>query len=475
MTLKGKPMKQRLIQLFSAALLGTSMLIGALGCGGSSATSGGSGNFQLFVTDDLHAGYSGVWVKVYKAQIKNSAGTSTTLFDNAAGTTINLRQLNDGAARFLLLAPGTLPDGTYNKVEFVLDKSVTLVASPSGVSSTANFPAAMDDSTAGRSKLEVNLAPALVLPGATRVAIDFDLKNWVVASGIVTPVLGVHPGNGLDDPARHERFEFKGLIKDLSGTAPTQTFGLNLRFGGSVNVATDANTAILGDGASALANGLKAEVYGDFNPLTRTVSARVIKLESEFENEAKAIGSALNVVEASNSFDVKPKFTRGFAPQGEKVGVVTNATTTRFRGRHGSTLTSAQFYAALAAAGANAIVEVEGVYSSTSNSITAKSVHIENESELGGDEARGNSSEANLEAKTFKITVSEHEGFDLPAGGVITVKVTDGTRFRTASGAEINLPSFFETMAGNSQVVKVEGIFRDGVFNAGKAEFRNNN
>jgi hypothetical protein len=468
-------MKQRLIHICLTLVIALGVLFSALGCGGGSTSSGGTGNFQLFVTDDLHAGYSGVWVKVYKAQVKNTAGASTTLFDSTEGTTINLRQLNDGASRFLLLAPGVLPDGTYNKIEFVLDKSVTLVASPSGVSSTGNFPASMDDSTAGRSKLEVTLSPALVLPGTTRVCIDFDLRNWTFASGIVTPVLGVHPGTGLDDSSRHERFEFKGLIRDLSGTSPNQTFILGLRTGGSVSVVTDANTSIVGDGASALANGLKAEVYGDYNPTTKTVAARVIKLESEFENEAKAIGPALNVVELTNSFDVRPKFTRGFAPQGEKVGVVTNPSTTRFRANHGSTLTSAQFYAAVVAAGTNAVVEVEGTYNSASNSITAKSVHIENESELGGDEAKGSSSEPNLDGKTFKITVSEHEGFDVPEGGVITVKVTTATRFRNANGSEMTLPGFYEVLAGGSRNVKVEGIFRDGVFNAGKAEFRNNN
>ncbi len=450
------------------------MLFATQGCGGGSASSG-TGNFQLFITDDLHAGYSGVWVKVYKAQVKNAAGASTTLFDSAEGTTVNLRQLNDGASRFLLLAPGVLPDGTYNKIEFVLDKSVTLVATPSGTTSTGNFPARMDDSTAGRSKLEINLSPAIVIPGATRVAIDFDLRNWTFSGGIVTPVLGVHPGTGLDDPARHERFEFKGLVRDLSGTAPTQSFILGLRAGGAITVSTDANTSIVSDGPAALANGLKAEVYGDFNPVTRTVAARVIKLESDFEDEAKAIGPASNIATVPNTFDLKPKFTRGFAPQGEKISVVTNPTTTRFRGRQGATLTSTQFYDALLAAGANAIVEVEGTYSSTNNTLTAKSVHIENEADLGEDEAKGSSSEPNLEGKTFKITVSEHEGFDLPGGGIITVKVSPGTRFRTAAGAEINLPSFFETLAGGSRSVKVEGIFRDGVFNAGKAEFRNNN
>ncbi|MDH4389489.1 MAG: DUF4382 domain-containing protein [Fimbriimonas sp.] len=466
-------MKSRLIQICVAVVLALGALIGAQGCGGSSSGSGGTGNFQLFLTDDLHAGYSGVWVKVYKAQIKNSAGASTTLFDSVAGTTINLRQLNDGASRFLLLAPGTLPDGTYNKIEFVLDKAVTLVATPSGTSTNGNFAAALDDSTAGRSKLEINLTPALVVPGATRVCIDFDLRNWTFVGGIVTPVLGVHPGTGLDDSSRHERFEFKGLIRDLSGVAPTQTFILGLRTGGSVAVSTDANTSIVGDVASALGNGLKAEVYGDFNPTTKTVAARVIKLESEFEDEAKAIGRALNVVELSNSFDVNPKFTRGFAPQGEKVGVVTNPTTTRFRGNRGTTLTSSQFYAAVVAAGANAIVEVEGTYSSGTNSIAAKSVHIENESELGGDEAKGASSEPNIDAKTFKITVSEHEGFDVPGGGIINIKVTPGTRFRNVNGSEMTLAGFYEVLAGGSRNVKVEGIFRDGVFNAGKAQFRN--
>lgn len=463
-------MKTRQIQIILALTLALSVLLGVLGCGGSSS-SGGTGNFKLFVTDDLHTGYSGVWVKVYKAQVKNSAGASTTLFDNAAGTVINLRQLNDGASKFLLLAPGSLPDGTYNKVEFTLDKSVTLVQTPSGTSSTGNFPASMDDSTAGRSKLEISLTPALVIPGATRVAIDFDLKNWTFAAGVVTPVLTVHPGTGLDDPARHERFEFKGLIKDLSGVAPTQTFGLSLKSGGSITVATDANTSVSGDGASALGNGLKAEIYGDYNPTTNTVAARVIKLESEYEDEAKAIGAASNIVELSNSFDVAPKYTRGFAPQGEKVSVVTDPMTTKFKGNHGTTLTSAQFYAALSAAGANAVVEVEGAYSTGSNSITAKSVHIEDESELGGDEAKGASSSPNADNDQFLLTLTEYEGFDAPAGN-LTVTVTTATKYKNSNGSVMTKAAFFDALSAGSKTVKVEGVFKDGAFSAGKAELK---
>jgi hypothetical protein len=37
----------------------------------------------------------------------------------------------------------------------------------------------------------------------------------------------------------------------------------------------------------------------------------------------------------------------------------------------------------------------------------------------------------------------------------------------------MTLAGFYEVLAGGSRNVKVEGIFRDGVFNAGKAQFRN--
>ena len=119
------------IKMLTAILFVTLFTI--FGCGGSG---GGSNAFNLFATDDLHPGYSGVWVKIFKADLKSSTGATVNLFTSTDGLTVNLRALNDGAAKFLLLAPGQVPNGTYNKIVFQMDKTVTLVATPSGTVST---------------------------------------------------------------------------------------------------------------------------------------------------------------------------------------------------------------------------------------------------------------------------------------------------------------------------------------------------
>ena len=464
-------MKNQINRIRVVALVVLFTLFALLGCGGSGG-SGGTSAFKLFATDDLHPGYSGVWVKIFKADLKTSTGGSVSVFYSVDGLTVNLRSLHDGAAKFLLLAPGQVPDGSYTKIVFELDKSVTLVATPSGTVSTANFPNSLNSATVGHSDLSLNFSPALVVPGATRVAVDFDLKNWVVAGGVITPVLERHNESGLDDPSRHEKFEFEGIVGGLSGTVPNQTFSLSLKHGGTVSVSTDDTTQVVGDGGvTALANGQKVEVYGAFDPTTNKIVAKIIRSESEFEDEDKAIGILSNSNVGSLTFDLAPSFTRGFAPQGEKIVVQTNGST-RFRGHHGSTLTESQFYTAVLAAGANVTVEVEGTYSSGSNTLTAKSVHFESESEMGEDEGKGATSSPNAGAGTFSVALTESEGFS-PPGGLLPVIVGPNAEFRGSDGNSITKSAFFEIITAGSKTVDFKGAYANNIFTASRVRLRN--
>ncbi len=463
-------MKNQINRIKMLAVVMVVAIIAMFGCGGGGGA--GSSAFQLFVTDDLHPGYSGVWVKIFKANLKDATGASVQVFNSTDGLTVNLRDLHDGAARFLLLAPGQVPDGTYNKVVFELDKSVTLVAKPSGAVSTANFPSSLDSTVVGHSDLSVDLSPTLIVPGAPRLVIDFDLKNWIVAGGVITPVLNHHNGSGLDDPSRHHKFEFEGLIGNLAGTPPTQTFSLTLKHGGTVSVSTDDTTQIVGDGGvTTLANGQKVEVYGAFDPTTNKIVAKIIRSESEFEDENKAIGILSNANVGSLTFDLTPSYTRGFAPQGEKIIVQTNGTT-KFRGAHGSTLTESQFYAAVQAAGANVTVEVEGTYSSGSNTLTAKSVHFESESEMGEDEGKGATGSPDSLEGTFNVTLTESEGFT-PPGGPLPVKVGPNAEFRDKNGNSITKSAFFDIITAGSKTVDIKGAYVSNLFTASRIRLRN--
>ena len=433
------------------------LVLSLLGCGGAGGS--GSGSFNLFITDDASAQYSGVWVKLFKAEMKGDGDKSVVLFESAEGVTVNLRQLNDGASKFLLLAPTSVPDGTYNKIQFEVSKTVDLVATGTGAASTAVFPEALNG-TAGNSLLVANLSPNIVIPGTTKVVVDFDLKHWDVVNGVITPVLKHHDGSGLEDGSRHERFEYHGLMGNLSGTAPTQSFDLTLRTGGTVHVITDDSTDIVGEGDNAgLANGQRAEVYGIFDPTSGSVKANIIHFVGNHEgNEvAKATGKASNALPESGTFDLAPKYTKGFAPKGDTVAVVTNGET-KFRGRRGLNLTQIEFFSAMATAGANASIDVKGTYDEGSNTINAREVHIEHEAEFEGALAAGRTSNPDSEAMTFDLAISHSSGME-GIGDSVKVQLMPDAEIKGPHGVVATKQQFFSLLAEKPRTLGVKGAY----------------
>ena len=433
------------------------LLLSLLGCGGAGGTLASA--FNLFITDDASAQYSGVWVKLYKAELKGDGDKSVVLFESAEGMTVNLRQLNDGASKFLLLAPGKVPDGTYNKVQFEVNKTVDLVAKSNGAASTAVFPNALDN-PAGNTNLSVDLSPAVVIPGAGKAVIDFDLKYWEVVNGVITPVLKHHDGSGLEDGSRHERFEYHGLISNLSGVAPTQAFDLTLKTGGTVHVSTDDTTDIVGEGdRDGLANGRKAEIYGVFDPITNSLKANIIHFESDHESHgiAKATGKASNSNAEAGTFDLAPKYTKHFAPKGDTVSITTDANT-RFRGKRGAHYSQAEFFAAMAAAGDHGSISLKGTYSEASNSLAAKEVHIENDAEFADAKAGGQTSNPNAEAMTFDLAVLRSSGIN-GIGDVLKVQLASEVEIKGPHGAEATVEQFFSLLSENARMVGVKGAY----------------
>ncbi|MBS1725210.1 MAG: DUF4382 domain-containing protein [Armatimonadetes bacterium] len=467
-------MKRPYLPLLTRIVLFVAFIATLIGCGGGGAGSSLSNSFNLFITDDASTNYSGVWVKLYKAELKGDGDTGVTLFESAEGLTVNLRQLNDGASKFLLLAPGQVPAGTYTKIQFEVDKTVNLVATGSGAPSTATFPDSLDNG-AGHSNLALNLSPVVTMPGSTKVVVDFDLKNWDVVNGVITPVLRNHDGTGLEDSSRHERFEFNGVIGNLAGTAPNQTFDLTLRTGGTIKVSTDDTTDIVGEGDSAgLTSGRAASIFGAFDPATNTLKANIVHFISSNQEQqmAKAIGLASNVNADAGSFDLAPKYTKGFAPKGDTVSVTTDGTTV-FRGKNGITLTKDQFFSALAAAGSHANVDLEGTYDDGSNTIAAKSAHVENEAEFGSAEAAGRTSNPNADTQTFDLAMTENEGMhDLT--GTIQVQLSPDVAIKGPNGVVTTVDQFFSLLTEKARTVTVKGAFNQdtNVLVASRIEYK---
>ena len=433
------------------------LVLSLFGCGGGGGTL--SGVFNLFITDDASAQYSGVWVKLYKAQLMGDGGKSVVLFSSPEGVTVNLRQLNDGASKFLLLAPGTVPDGTYNKVQFEVNKTVNLTAMGSGVASTATFPNALDN-PAGNSLLTANLSPNIVMPGASKVVIDFDLHNWNVVNGVITPVLRHHDGTGLQDGSRHERFSYRGIIGNLAGTAPLQTFDLALKTGGVMHVTTDDTTDIVGQGDNAgLVGGRDAEILGVFDPTANSVKANIIHYVSANETSdlAKASGKGSNADATAGTFDLAPKYTKGFAPKGDHIGVTTDGNT-QYKGKHGASLTKDAFFAAFAAAGANAEIDLDGAYSDGANSILAKDIHIENDADFAQSGAGGRSSNPNSDTMMFDLTVVRSENL-AGAGDNIHILLSPDAEIKGPHGVAVTKEQFFSLLAEKPRTVGARGAW----------------
>jgi hypothetical protein len=54
----------------------------------------------------------------------------------------------------------------------------------------------------------------------------------------------------------------------------------------------------------------------------------------------------------------------------------------------------------------------------------------------------------------------------------VPVKVSTATRYKNTNGNSMTKVAFFEALAAGSKVVKVEGIYKDGLFSPGKAELK---
>ena len=105
-------------------------------CGGGG---GGTqtGSVSLFFTDSPADDYSSVLVKVYEVNLcsDNQCQNKVNLFTNQQGLEVDLSKLN-GILQYINTA--NIPQGTYNRLEVILDKNLTII-DDSGESRSAIF------------------------------------------------------------------------------------------------------------------------------------------------------------------------------------------------------------------------------------------------------------------------------------------------------------------------------------------------
>ncbi len=490
------------------------MGIGLAGCGSGSGSvgsgiTGGTRSVGVYVTDDIRTGYDKVWAEVHKIEMTSSTGASTVLFNDPKGKIVDLRSLHDAqGSRFLFLSNQSVPAGTYTSMKVTVGNKMTLFTTGATVGKSVTMNPALPVDGQGNTQISVNLpTPVVVDSSSAKVVVDFDLSKFDISGGQVTPVVKKGDTSTIDNPARHENEDIRGVVSALSGTAPALQFTLSPSSGNPLTVTLDsATTLFFQSGATnpLLANGQKVEVRGIVDPTTNTLKATEVKIEdasqsAESHSEVKGLSGDAN--STTGTFTITVGEAEDFLPATSKVTVLTNAATV-FRADSGVKLSATDFFSRLSTP---AVVKAEGTYDAASNTLTATVVKIRksgnNSSEDGGSgsnggnggnggngngggsndggsghqgreaEVAGTISNSSVASSNLQLNpVTKFEGFSF-AGGTLNVVTTDTTEFRGAQG-KVSATDFYASLSSSTKV-EIKGSYKDGTLTAVRIQVDN--
>ena len=442
-------------------LIGFALLCTILGCGGGGATVG-SGSSSIFITDDLSTNYDHVWVTITQVDLGRDGGGSATVFNNPAGTTVDLRSLRDvQGRRFKFLSRDDGLSGAFTSVTVTLKENVVLFPT----SATTGQPRIFAGSASGLKQLSTTFASRSFGPGNDDFVIDFDLSSWNEDGTFVTGanIGSVTNDNSLNDLGRHEREHYSGSITGLSGIAPNQSFTLS-ESGGTFVVQCDSSTRIDISGSNSnpvLANGQSVKVRGAFDAVNNKLLAERVQIRvGDNGNDDETYGSVSNINSGAGTLDLAI-LNSEFLPAGDPIHVTTTGGTI-YRLGSGLTGTKDEFFAAIQN---NSVIEAEGSYDFATNTLTATKLKIEDGPGDNEDNAeiKGATSLASLGTHTFKINATNFSGLNVAPGTVITVTTNGSTEFRGLNGGGSITESAFYSASTNTsgQLAEVEG-FWDG-------------
>lgn len=462
-----------------ATVLALAAVVSIAGCGGGGGgtTSGGTGRLQAFAADDFRDDHQQIWATIYKVELLDATGAAVTVFDDAVGKSMDLQQLHDNAGpRFAFLSDVAIAIGTYTQVRLTMGPEITRfpVGSTTGVKTP--FAASLTRDAAGNVLFTSTLdTPTVIAEGVTsKLIIDFDLPNFVLANGAVTPKVKRGDDSTLSDKSRHHDEDYHGTISGLTGAAPVQSFTLT-NGAWKTEVSVDATTVVFyekSQSSPALSNNLFVEVNGVFDSVTGVLKATTIKIEDKSsggQNNGRGIPEVKGLVSApstaTRSFTIAVSESDDFVPTQSTVNVVVTDTTV-FRAHRGVLLTEAEYFAGL---GVTSIAEVKGSYNAATNTLTATLVKSESESESDDDsneaEAKGKAISIDATAGTFSLSpISEYEGF-FPGASTLNVVVAQGASYEDDRGKDTDRATFFSGLSSASRVT-VKGSFAGGVFTA---------
>ncbi len=460
------------------AVIALAAVVLIAGCGGGGGTqSGGTGRLQAFAADDFRDDHQQIWATIYKVELLDASGAAVTVFEDVVGKSMDLQLLHDNAGpRFAFLSDIAIAVGTYTQVRLTMGPEITRFPKGSATGVKTPFAASLTRDAAGNVLFTSTLeTPTVIADGVTsKLVIDFDLPNFVLANGAVTPKVKRGDDSTLSDKSRHHDEDYHGTITGLTGTAPVQSFTLTSGVW-KTEVTVDASSVVFfekNQSSPALANNLFVEVNGTFDTVTGVLKATKIKIEDKSaggQTNGRGIPEVKGLVTspstATRSFTIAITESDDFVPTQSTVNVVVTDTTV-FRAHRGVLLTEAEYFATL---GAASIAEVKGTYNAATNTLTATLVKSESESEGDDDsneaEAKGKAIIIDATAGTFTLSpISEFEGF-VPGAASVNVIVAAGAQFEDGRGDDTNRATFFAGLASANRVT-VKGSYAAGVFTA---------
>ena len=258
-----------------------------IGCGGGGTTTGPVAKVGVYVTDDIRTNTDAVWGTVYKVDLLASDTSVANVFDDTTGHEFNFRALNDGTnSLYSFLSLKSVPsDKTYNQVSITMGDQIRVLETGDNSSSTYTLVGAA--AGAGKVKITYNLPAPRTFSEGDKIALDFDLANFVISGANVTP--SIKDGNraGISDDTRHHSNEISGTVSALSGTNPNFQFTLTGQYG-TVSVVTSVGTVFYNSDNSAnptLTNGKNVEVEGILDATTSTFTAYKVKIRNGASSE----------------------------------------------------------------------------------------------------------------------------------------------------------------------------------------------
>ena len=361
----------RLIKPFAFAAVPV-FLLTLSGCGGGGGTSSGSTGggqtasalpaaLNVYVTDGFSDQYKQVLVTLYKIELTTDGTNFQTVFTAAAGQTINLSSL---ASTTALLASVNVPAGAYTRARITFGDHFTLV-SQDGTSTSVAVDPSIGTDTNGMVALTVATPTKCVSGQSSALFLDFNLAEFTLVGNLLRPQVG--PGDPSLNGAKPCNGNLMGTVANLvAGTS----FDLQGPDGRIVHIVLSATTTTLSGQTGAaitLANGQNVSVEGTFTASTQTVAATSVTLNDYTSTQREqAEGTVASVNTAANTFVLTVQRAGGIQPTGGTVTVQVGTTTVYMKGRNQT--------ASFADITAGTMVNVQGTFDATTQTLTARSV-----------------------------------------------------------------------------------------------------